>query len=85
MPDNEKKPPKVPVTELPIHVWTPMTEGLPCLAMAQGLPISAWGPTPLAAKKKLKEFLAEEHLKLQRTEAGKAARANARRNRAGAA
>lgn len=72
-----------PITDFPIHIWRPMKDGQPFLAMIGSLPMIFRAPTALGAKRAAEEWrLAEvekerqrQELSRQRSEALKAARA----------
>lgn len=53
------------LVDRPIHVWTPLSPGQPCLAMTDGLPgILARGATALKAKARMRDLLEAEQAKI---------------------
>lgn len=68
---------KVSITELPIHIWTPMTEGKPCIARIGNLPMIFHGATPMKARNAADQWRIEEVEKERAREAAKEKRLKA--------
>jgi hypothetical protein len=73
------KAPKIAITEAPIHVFKPMSEGQPFLARIARLPMIFEAPTAIGAKKAAVRWVAEEHAKHERAKMRAAERASPRR------
>lgn len=56
---------KVPITELPIRVFTPMTEGDNCIALIGQLPIRFEAATPFAARRMADDWRKENAQRLE--------------------
>lgn len=47
---------KIPITEVPIRIWTPLDPQDPCIAKIGNLPMSFYGATPMKAKRAAEEW-----------------------------
>lgn len=56
---------RVPITDLPIRVFTPMTEGDTCVALIGQLPIRFEAATPFAARRMADDWRKENAQRLE--------------------